>query len=148
MIRPDAEPILEISVQSGALAARQLLQGLKQAVGPIGLAEDDIGKVEIVVAEVVNNIVEHAYEDNEGQGPITLTCTQGPKGLCIGIRDCGHPMPDGKAPEGAARDLGSDFDDLPEGGFGWNMIRTLTSDVQYARVNDENRLSIFFSLGA
>ena len=34
---------------------------------------------------------------------------------------------------------------LPEGGFGWFLIRTLTKSLNYIRQNDENCLTLVFS---
>jgi serine/threonine-protein kinase RsbW len=35
-----------------------------------------------------------------------------------------------------------DLMDLPEGGFGWFLIKDLAKDVVYARVEGENRLQL------
>ena len=39
------------------------------------------------------------------------------------------------------------FEDLPEGGFGWFLIQDLAKDVLYARVENENRLSLRLAVG-
>jgi serine/threonine-protein kinase RsbW len=35
---------------------------------------------------------------------------------------------------------------LPEGGFGWLLIRKLTRDIHYARTGGSNRLTVWFDL--
>ena len=54
-------------------------------------------------------------------------------------------MPDGGPPKGHPAELGVDMQDLPEGGFGWFLIRTLTTDLRYRREAGRNRLS--FQMG-
>jgi serine/threonine-protein kinase RsbW len=95
---------------------------------------------EIVISEALNNIVEHAYPDGPGQ--IALWLHQGQDGLICEISDQGAPMPGGALPEGRLPQL--DTTDLPEGGFGWFMIRALTDDVHYSRLGGTNRLRLVF----
>jgi serine/threonine-protein kinase RsbW len=53
--------------------------------------------------------------------------------------DRGRPMPDLKLPPGELLPF-FDGQDPPEGGFGWYLIRSLTQDLQYQRVQDQNIL--------
>lgn len=105
----------------------------------MGIGQDDINKVELVLAEALNNIVEHACAGCAGQ----TVCLDMKKGLdrldCL-ICDPGHPMPGGIPPMGHAVERNMAIDELPEGGFGWLLIRELSELVRYNRVNDENRL--------
>ena len=50
--------------------------------------------------------------------------------------------PDGRTPLGAAANLNVDLCDMPEGGFGWFLIKDLAKDVTYHRVEPENHLSL------
>lgn len=93
----------------------------------------------IVLGEVLNNIVEHAYQDS-GEGMIDLRAKITPDGVEIETRDVGKAMPGADLPEGALPELGVDVTDLPEGGFGWFMIRSLTQNLEYGRHGDTNRL--------
>lgn len=101
------------------------------------LTEDGRGTAELVLAEALNNIVEHAYAD--GPGPVEVTLCAGPQGIGCLIVDQGLPMPGGTLPEGRLPDLAPE--DLPEGGFGWHLIRALTTDLTYRRVAGRNQLS-------
>lgn len=104
------------------------------------LSEDDRGTAEIVLAEVLNNVVEHAYSDLSGD--IRLSLALKPGQLDCQIEDDGAPMPGGNAPAGNLPDA----EDMPEGGFGWHLIRVLSSGLTYQRLGKTNRLS--FSLPA
>jgi serine/threonine-protein kinase RsbW len=50
-------------------------------------------------------------------------------------------MPGGRLPEPRPAPLDVALEDLPEGGFGWNVIRDLTAGLAYRRVNGVNRLN-------
>ncbi len=104
------------------------------------LSEDSRGSAELVLAEVLNNVAEHAY--GEGLGPVAVTLARGPAGIACLIVDQGAAMPAGTLPEGKLPET-SDLalEDLPEGGFGWHLIRTLTRDLAYLRTGGCNRLS-------
>ncbi len=101
-----------------------------------GLTEDTRGSLEIILAEVLNNVVEHAYRD--GPGPIRIYISRRPDQLVVSVYDQGAPMPDLQMPKGELAPL--DPDDLPEGGFGWFLIRTLTQDLSYERLDNRNHL--------
>ena len=97
---------------------------------------------EIVLAEVMNNIVEHAYAVTTGE--ICLTLRRSAAGIFCELTDCGAPMPGLTPPAGKFQELGN-IDDLPEGGFGWFLIRSLVEGLSYRRENGENHLSFLLN---
>lgn len=135
-------PAFRITVQSSELAVRHILKKLLEGLRPLGLDTDEASTVELVMAEALNNIVEHAYPEGDPVGPISITCEHACDGLHLTVVDQGRGMPDGKTPLGVAVDLDVDLPNLPEGGFGWFLIRDLAKDVQYQRIEPENRLSL------
>lgn len=117
--------------------------GLRRAMGQtplVGLSQDDRSTAEIVLAEVLNNIAEHAYSD--GEGPIRLWLGWATGRLVCRIEDEGSPMPGGAPPQGRAPRP----EELAEGGFGWHLIRSLADDLGYERARGVNRL--YFTLPA
>ena len=62
------------------------------------------------------------------------------------LLDQGLPMPGGQPPPGQAAGVDVAVDDLPEGGFGWFLIRKLSQDLRYSRDGDTNRLCFSLSL--
>lgn len=104
------------------------------------LSQDGRGTAELVLAEVLNNVTEHAYA--AGAGPVSVTFRPEDKGVRCLIVDQGAPIPGGTLPEGRLPGgPGTALQDLPEGGFGWHLIRTLTADLVYQRQDGRNRLS-------
>jgi serine/threonine-protein kinase RsbW len=140
-------PDFEFKVQSGALAVREALGRFLKELEPLNLDVEEIGTVELVLAEILNNIVEHAYPDSGPSGPIAIHCVHKADGLRVLIRDVGKSMPDGKMPLGELSSHEVEFDDLPEGGFGWFLIQHLAKDVTYKRVGNENRLKMRLAVG-
>lgn len=118
---------------------RRIIQQSVAALEASDMATEHIGSVEIVLAEALNNIVDHAYPQN-APGDITLSIRQRPAGLLIEIRDKGTPMPGGRAPLGQHPLPDDDGKPTPEGGYGWFLIRELVRDLIYDRRDGENLL--------
>lgn len=97
------------------------------------------GMAELVLAEVLNNIAEHAY--SAGPGPVSVTLTPVAGGTQCLVVDQGAAMPDGRVPVGNLPSATAAMEDLPEGGFGWHLIHSLTRDLSYRRTGPCNRLS-------
>lgn len=132
----DIRPDIHLVIASDQLAVRQALAELLAAPSLCSMECDLRGRVEIVLAEVLNNIVEHAYAHHQGE--ISLELSTDPTGIACCIQDSGAEMPGLILPEGKLAP--HDPDDLPEGGFGWFLIRTLTEDLSYRRHGGTNEL--------
>ncbi|WP_135449458.1 ATP-binding protein [Tabrizicola caldifontis] len=101
--------------------------------------------VELVLAEVLNNVAEHAYAPATGHVAIFLMRFSG--GLVCEVIDNGAPMPNGTAPAGRLPEFDLSGGDLPEGGFGWYLIRSLACEITYRRQRGTNRLGFTIPLG-
>jgi serine/threonine-protein kinase RsbW len=125
--------------RSGDLETRIALAEVCARLAAAGIDEDDIGTVELVLAEVLNNISEHAYPA-EG-GPVALGVDLAGDALVCEVIDEGGPMPLGRVPDSALPEIAPP-DHLPEGGFGWHIVRCLVSDLDYWRQPNGNRLRL------
>lgn len=111
-------------------------------------SRDALGRIELVLAEVLNNIVHHGSGLGKTAAPgavpdrpvtIHLTVTRHDGGLACAVSDNGSPLPPEclvgvetlPSPEVAA---------LRGGGFGWFIIRDLTQSLFYFREGDHNIL--------
>lgn len=130
-----------ISATSSQFAAREILGQLMTQLRPAKLDPDAVSRVELVVAEAINNVVEHAYPEGAPAGPIHLNVKRRDDMLCVMIKDQGLGMPDGKAPTGRPQNVKVNVMDLPEGGFGWFLIRDQAQNIEYRRTAWENCLS-------
>mgnify|MGYP003624405433 FL=1 len=134
-------PPFDVRLASGNMAAREGLRQVCAGLERLSLDAEELATVELVLAEALNNIVEHAYPAEQAQGPIHIRCCHKKNGLHFSIHDQGNPMPDGQMPLGLAQNVDVDLFDLPEGGYGWFLIKDLAKDIHYQRVGQENRLN-------
>lgn len=121
---------------------RRAVQSAVDELRADGLSDEALGSVEIVLAEALNNVAEHAYPE-DAKGELRLIIRRRAKALMFEIRDKGRPMPKGRAPVG--NHPMTEFhpkDSMPEGGYGWFLIREIVSDLVYDRHDDENFLVI------
>lgn len=133
-------PEMTLEIGSSPMDVRRALVRATEALVRGGYGPRFRGIVELVLAEALNNIVEHAYA-GQGAGRIQVRLLELPGAICLQLRDRGAPMPGLVLPEGRLKPLGHDGD-LPEGGFGWYLIRRLASEVSYRRDAGENILEI------
>jgi len=134
----DAGQTTHLVMAGDPLAVREGLRTLFGLPMLRSLPGEDQGKVEIVLAEVLNNVVEHAYATKAGVIEVTLHL--GDAGLLCRIVDSGAPLPGLRLPAGGLPRTGTGGD-MPEGGFGWHLIRTLSQDLSYRRIGRRNLLS-------
>lgn len=126
------------AIDSTPLMVRSALRDIAAHPFIAELPESARSSVELVLAEVLNNIVEHAYDRDDGK--IDLRLRMAPEGIICDVFDNGIAMPDGELPDGLAPVIGA-HQDLAEGGFGWFLIRTLTENLVYRRIDACNHLS-------
>jgi serine/threonine-protein kinase RsbW len=118
---------------------RRAIHETMDALEVCRLSAEDMGSIEIVLAEALNNIVEHAYPEGD-PGEIHLVLRKRNSGLMVQISDRGRPMPNGRAPIGNHPMAEYNDDPMPEGGYGWYLIRELVQDLIYDRRDGENFL--------
>jgi serine/threonine-protein kinase RsbW len=136
-----------------ALTATASPDGVRAALGDIRtflralyLSEDACGTAEIVLAEALNNVAEHAYAAITGTGTMQINLALNHGALRVDIVDEGASLPGLRLPAGRAPDLGGPGSTLPEGGFGWFVIRSLTSTLNYQRLDGCNHLHMVLDL--
>ncbi|WP_371055170.1 ATP-binding protein [Rhodosalinus sp. K401] len=102
---------------------------------------------ELVLAEVLNNVVEHAHA-SDAPCAIRVEVRVREGRLDLSVSDDGRPMPGGRLPEGQFPSLAGPKATLPEGGFGWPLIHSLARDVRYRRRYGRNELRLALCLKA
>lgn len=121
------------------LAVRVALNDLTAILNAEGHGDALQSTAEIVLGEVLNNIVEHAYGSGH-KGNIQLSCQSCAEALWFTIRDHGAPMPELRVPPGHPAQVDRSKQDLPEGGFGWFLVHSLAQDLHYRRLSGCNVL--------
>lgn len=130
---------IRLSCESNATAVRTLLARVKSMLPGWGVDPRDATTIELVLAETLNNIAEHAFPAQDDAFVSVHLCAQSEQ-LFVTIHDTGEPMPDLTLPAGVLPDQDVPRNALPEGGFGWFLIKTLTTDLSYQRRRNGNHL--------
>jgi serine/threonine-protein kinase RsbW len=119
-------------------AVRETLRLAVEQFAP-RITADEAGTLELALAEVLNNVVEHAYA-NTVPGLVEVEVHHTPAALVCRVEDRGQPMPGLMLPAGIMQPVAGKVEDMAEGGWGWAMIRALTADLRYRRMGEQNRL--------
>ena len=138
-----SETLIDRTFPSDFRWVRRIVQEAVDALATDpGVAPEDVETIQIILAEALNNVVEHAYPEDEA-GDVQLLIRRRRGSLMCEIKDRGRPMPNGRIPIGDHPT--SEGDQMPEGGYGWFLIRELVRDLIYDRKNGENVLFMTFA---
>lgn len=130
-------------IPADAAGVRLTLTSVSDSLSGLGLPPSDRRSIELVLAEVLNNIVEHAYS-GQAQGQICLRMRRWQGGVAVMVLDAGRALPGGILPCGRTADPALGRMNQPEGGFGWFVIREFTARVRYRRLGHRNHLRLVF----
>lgn len=134
-------PDVALTFSATGESVRRALGTVRQSLRVHQISDVSLGTIEIVLAEACNNIVEHAYQDS-GNGVIGLIARYCNGIVVFELSDSGQPMPGLEPPAKRVHDLSADLNDLPEGGFGWGLIRDMTKTMIYRRSGGRNLLRV------
>jgi len=143
----DQTEITRVHFNADPLCVGAVIDTLLARIFAVAPAGDDRANFEIALAEVINNIIEHACR-YDASALIEVRAVRHPSGVQFHFLDSGSGMPEGEIPAGKLRDLDCSRHELPEGGFGWFLIRSLTDDLHYCRRDGQNHLSFRLAIGA
>lgn len=134
----DAGNRIRLVFAADPVAVRRAVQAVFERLRAAQLTAEVCDSAQIVLAEALNNVVKHAYAQAPGEIEVTVDLSD--TGLTCQIMDAGLPLPGCSllpawvAPPGNGADL-------PEGGYGWHLIRTLSQDLSYRREGGRNFLT-------
>ncbi len=141
-----ANPGFSIRVMARNPSIRDALKEIRTRLDGQALTLEELNTVEVVFAEVMNNVAEHAYAWRR-DGEMLVHIRGAADGLHCSVTDEGRAMPDDALPFGSGLDPATPVEDLPEGGFGWLIIRRLAHDVSYVRDHGVNQLTFRLAVG-
>lgn len=145
---PARRPLLELDFEATSAEVRAALARITGAIAPLDPAPDRAIAVELAMAEVLNNVVEHAYA-GQAPGPVQVTLTAEDRVLICRVEDEGIDLPDGLPPPGPLPDpeAARAIETLPEGGLGLPLIHALAERLTYLRLPGRNCLTCRLPLG-
>lgn len=138
-----SQPMFNRVLPAHPVAVRDTLGDIRRRFAA-EVGEDTLARLELVLAEVMNNVTEHgagiSVEDDPGRAPsIHISIVRHVSGLCCAITDDGASLPDECLQPRSLPSLTQP--DLPEGGWGWYMIQDLTQALCYFREDQRNYLA-------
>lgn len=144
------QPMFHRVLSAHPLTVRDTLQDVRQRFCS-EVSDDTLGRLELVLAEVMNNVAEHAPAEardlrDEPRLPVIHLCiVRHNNGLACALTDDGVSLPEECILPRSLPALV--MDDLPEGGFGWFLIQDLTQALCYYRESQRNYLAFSIPFG-
>ena len=139
--RSDGRRELRVIYPNSTFAVRGALMTTTDALRGFDMDREDCETVELVLAEVLNNVAEHAQSGDDG-ATVELRVLLAEDTVACDVRDCGPPVPSELLHPSDPPSPAS----LPEGGFGWYLIHSLCRNIAYRREDNRNILSLEISL--
>jgi serine/threonine-protein kinase RsbW len=113
----------------------------------IALSDQAAYEAEVSVVEAVNNVIEHAYQNEMGH-PVEVVVTVEPDRITFQVCDWGKALRwNGERPPPPVVDA-NDVESLSEGGRGLFLMYALTDHIDYHRANGKNVLTLVKRLPA
>ncbi len=110
---------LQVAIKSVQDEVTNVVGLISEWLGSHCVSRDPIDELELVLAEALNNVVEHAYLYAE-DGEIDILVRLRQDLLQVTITDKGCKF-DGPPPLKEMDVENMDFEELPKGGFGWHL---------------------------
>ena len=133
-----------LTVPATVASLRLATEFVRRAAAHGGMAESELGKIELALEEIFVNVALYAYPTGE-KGSIEVACAvPGPGRLIVEITDSGrefNPLASGPP------DLSAGLDGRAVGGLGIFLVKSLAASAAYRRENGHNLLSLCFQAG-
>lgn len=139
MAPPGVRLEVEGTLEAVSRAVADLRRRLDAMIAPD--APQDCAAIELGVAEVLTNIVQHG----QGQGPIELECLRREGAVEVLVRDSGRPIPFEQLAQAgpACFDFDpADLDRLPDHGMGLALVKCLFHRLDYQQADGRNLLRL------
>lgn len=140
---PHTDPAT-LSLPGSLDALAHLSEWLQTVAHTQGLSDRCTFRLELVLAEAVTNIVQHAAAPGENIAiTVTLRCADGR--VLVLVEDTGPSFDPTAAP---AHIQPQSLDEARIGGLGIHLIRAYTENLEYQRVDQRNQLRMTIACNA
>jgi anti-sigma regulatory factor (Ser/Thr protein kinase) len=128
--------MLRVSVANDVREVRRINHALADFLAEEGVPGRTIHHVRLVVEELVVNVVRYAYEDKSAH-KIGVDVRTEPRRVVVTIEDDGRPFNPHDAPPVALRES---MESRRGGGLGIHLVKKLSRELTYTRVDNRNRV--------
>ncbi len=142
---------ISLSIDSDERQVQHIGAVVRCLCSQLDLAVVKPSSVELAVVEAVNNSIIHAYQSKSGNS-VDVTFEYFADQLSIKIKDYGQPMPKSVAVRLTGRAVTQRLDvpmqDLPESGWGIELLKAICDKVSYQSLRSGNTISLSFKLAS
>ena len=131
---------LILPASAGSISA--LSEFVRGGAVAAGIGENELGKLDLVLEEILINVARYAYTPESGAVEVAYA-QAGPSKLHVEIADFGrvfNPL------QADPPDLSRGLADRPIGGLGVFLVRSMVDSIAYCRQGDRNILSFTFPI--
>lgn len=128
---------------SSRLENISLVASCAKGIAGRSFRDEVLSEIELSVSELITNCIEHAYE-NSNDKEISIEFKRFETHLIINVSDEGKALDPQilKNINGIFDFDPEDFDNLPEGGFGLNIMKASMDEVTYERLSTRNQWTL------
>lgn len=141
---------IRLSIERDLRQIRPVGECLNQLCNPLQFPE--LVQLELLVSELLSNVIKHSipYED-QIEFPVGLTVVAEGDNLTLSVSESGKPMSCEVVQSYTNAQIaiplyGGEVSDLPENGWGVQLIKSICNDISYERLDDSNILHLCFDL--
>jgi anti-sigma regulatory factor (Ser/Thr protein kinase) len=131
--------ILRLTLSNRRNEIPRIKLALAEFLDEEGVRPTAINRVKLVIEELVVNVIQHGYED-EAKHSILLDVRTEPRGVVIVVEDDGKPFDPRNVPAPVLAEL---LEAGRSGGLGVTIIRKMTRELEYQRVEGKNHVRAF-----
>jgi serine/threonine-protein kinase RsbW len=106
-----------------------------------GFTEDESARVELAVVEAINNVIEHSY-NMEINHKVEVICRLLENKISVDICDEGHSLNPNALKAPSEDGDPSEINNLLDGGWGLNIIKSIMDQVTYSSSNGVNCMNL------
>lgn len=135
-------PVKRLTLPASAGSISAFSDFVRDGAVAAGVAEDELGKLDLVLEEILINVARYAYTPETGEVEVAYA-PAGPSKLLVEVADFGRIFnPLAADPPDLSRGLA----DRQIGGLGVFLVRSMVDSIDYRREEDRNILSFIFPL--
>ena len=135
-------PVRRLTLPASAGSISTFSEFVRDGAVAAGVAEDELGKLDLVLEEILINVARYAYTPETGAVEVAYA-QAGPGKLLVEIADSGrvfNPL------QADPPDLSRGLADRPIGGLGVFLVKSMVDSIAYRREGDRNILSFTFPI--
>lgn len=132
-------PVARLKLPAKVQSLQSFQQFVRGGAEAAGLESQEMGKLELVLEEILVNVARYAYADGAGDVEVAYSTDGG--ALLIEVIDRGrgfNPL------EAAPPDLSLGLAERPIGGLGVILVKQIVGSLHYRRENGQNTVSFRF----